>query len=337
MTYTIVNNSAVLFFNNKMHTVDGNHPHFDEITKLLKDSTHNDQRIIELVQPVKIIENIGNGFGVDENENLMFKDLVIHNLFAKKVIKLYRENLPYTNLIKFLEKIHAVGTSYSIDQLYNFLERYHFPITEDGNFICYKGVKGDFTSVHSGAGMVYYPGMALPVFFENSYLPNLIGTTVAVERESVDTNPDKHCSHGLHCGAAEYARGFAPTLLLVEVNPADVVSVPNDYNFQKIRVCKYKVVAEHLDAEEIEDEYYSGQGRLGGDAHVIKVYKFIENSLDMLSKKYSRKSRVDSLTLNTLKQFAVVHDIDLVHDLGKLQTQTTVYRYQIDKVLNDYL
>jgi hypothetical protein len=31
----------------------------------------------------------------------------------------------------------------------------------------------------------------------------------------------------------------------VEINPADVVSIPTDCNFQKLRTCKYKVVAEH--------------------------------------------------------------------------------------------
>jgi hypothetical protein len=33
--------------------------------------------------------------------------------------------------------------------------------------------------------------------------------------------------------------------VLVEIDPADVVSIPTDCNFQKLRTCRYKVVAEY--------------------------------------------------------------------------------------------
>lgn len=38
---------------------------------------------------------------------------------------------------------------------------------------------------------------------------------------------------------------------MVEINPKDVVSVPKDYNFAKLRTCKYVVIANATDA--IED------------------------------------------------------------------------------------
>ena len=44
-----------------------------------------------------------------------------------------------------------------------------------------------------------------------------------------------------------YAQSFASgddKLLDVEVDPSDVVAVPTDYNGTKMRVCKFKVVAE---------------------------------------------------------------------------------------------
>ena len=34
-------------------------------------------------------------------------------------------------------------------------------------------------------------------------------------------------------------------MMLVEINPADVVSIPTDCQFQKLRTCKYKVVGEY--------------------------------------------------------------------------------------------
>jgi hypothetical protein len=39
---------------------------------------------------------------------------------------------------------------------------------------------------------------------------------------------------------------------VVEVNPANVVAVPYDYNFSKMRVCEYKVLTE-IEPKEIPD------------------------------------------------------------------------------------
>jgi hypothetical protein len=46
----------------------------------------------------------------------------------------------------------------------------------------------------------------------------------------------------------DYAKNFMDRdghLMLVEINPADVVSIPTDCQFQKLRTCKYKVVGEY--------------------------------------------------------------------------------------------
>ena len=50
---------------------------------------------------------------------------------------------------------------------------------------------------------------------------------------------------GFHAGSLDYAEGFGRggNLMIVEINPADVVSVPNDSDCQKLRTCKYKVVS----------------------------------------------------------------------------------------------
>jgi uncharacterized protein YhaN len=47
-------------------------------------------------------------------------------------------------------------------------------------------------------------------------------------------------------------------LLVVEIDPADVVSIPTDCHFQKLRTCKYKVTQEYevtLDENKIQDSH----------------------------------------------------------------------------------
>jgi hypothetical protein len=70
---------------------------------------------------------------------------------------------------------------------------------------------------------------------------------IETERRQVDDNTHAECSYGLHVGSHQYASGFRGAngrLLIVKVNPRDVVSVPSDGAAQKIRTCRYEVVAE---------------------------------------------------------------------------------------------
>jgi hypothetical protein len=79
---------------------------------------------------------------------------------------------------------------------------------------------------------------------------------VTMDRSKVDDDPQHTCSSGLHVCADEYLKGYATgsdnRTLVVEVNPADVVAVPYDYNFSKMRVCRYKVLAQ-IEPKEIPD------------------------------------------------------------------------------------
>ena len=75
-----------------------------------------------------------------------------------------------------------------------------------------------------------------------------------MDRDSVDADSSVTCSHGLHVAAFEYAHRHGRTLVAVKVNPVDVVSIPFDYNGQKMRVCRYKVL--EVIGEEIKESLY---------------------------------------------------------------------------------
>ena len=104
------------------------------------------------------------------------------------------------------------------------------PLTPNGNFLAYKGVTSDFKDHYSGK-------------FDNN-----VGSVLEMRRNGVCDDSHMGCSSGFHAGSYEYAKGYASGgghLLLVEINPADVVSVPHDCSCQKLRTSKYKVVAVH--------------------------------------------------------------------------------------------
>ena len=66
-------------------------------------------------------------------------------------------------------------------------------------------------------------------------------------RNAVCDDANIGCSYGFHAGSLEYAKGYGSGghLMVVEIDPRDVVSVPLDCDQQKLRTAKYKVVSHY--------------------------------------------------------------------------------------------
>lgn len=145
------------------------------------------------------------------------------------------------SLVNFAKRLYNNPSRKSRDQLYNFINVNGVTIDEDGFIIGYKGVTtvdGNYVSIHSG------PGTVNDVEFVNAQLPNNVGDVVTLNRRLIDDDSNRGCSVGLHVGTYEYASAFGNGVTLtVKVDPADVVSVPNDCSFQKVRVSRYEVLA----------------------------------------------------------------------------------------------
>jgi len=134
-----------------------------------------------------------------------------------------------------------------VDELYGFLEKNNLPITPDGHFLAYKKVRNDFLDIHSGT------------------MDNSPGTVVEMERFKVDDNKDQTCSTGLHFCGMSYLGHFgsgSDRTVIVKIDPADVVSIPSDYNGAKGRACRYEVIGElNVDPGEAFDRSVQSNAR----------------------------------------------------------------------------
>jgi hypothetical protein len=76
-------------------------------------------------------------------------------------------------------------------------------------------------------------------------------------RSKVDDDPESTCSTGLHVCSFEYLRSFGgQRTMLCQVDPADVVSVPIDYQNTKVRVCRLTVVKEVANPKPLDTGVY---------------------------------------------------------------------------------
>jgi len=184
------------------------------------------------------------------------EDEELPSAIAAKLRSLHTDGHDIAHVVNFWNRVKENPSNRSIEQLLTFLEYKELPITTDGYIIAYKGVKADHYSSHGNLKTKVLQGTV----DEDGRILNDVGSTIEVRRRDVDDNPNAHCSHGLHAGSHSYASGFAPILLTVKIDPVDVVSVPVDCDCQKVRVCKYEVVALKEDKLEIEQSLTDEEG-----------------------------------------------------------------------------
>ena len=162
--------------------------------------------------------------------NLYVFDEPVHSTLATRVLSFLEAGLDCVHLFKFILKLNLNPSKRAVDELYTFLEHRALPITDNGNFLAYKAVRDDYSDKYTGKFI------------------NTIDAVLEMPRNKVDDDKNVGCSYGFHAGTVEYAKDFMGReghLMIVEINPADVVSIPTDCQFQKLRTCKYKVVGEY--------------------------------------------------------------------------------------------
>ena len=162
--------------------------------------------------------------------NLYVFDEPVHSTLANRVLSFLEAGLDCVHLFKFILKLNRNPSKRAVDELYTFLEHRALPITDNGNFLAYKAVREDYTDKYTGKFL------------------NTIDAVLEMPRNKVDDDKNVGCSYGFHAGTVEYAKDFMGReghLMIVEINPADVVSIPTDCQFQKLRTSKYKVVGEY--------------------------------------------------------------------------------------------
>jgi hypothetical protein len=255
-------------FKGKSSTLAVNTEKYKKADALLK--AGKEKELIDLLYTHNRIQNLTKGeFTVDSKAKTITETTTnekLHPVLAKKLVNFSFNNHHYNAFKNFLKNVNLNPDPSSVEQLYHFLEHNHFPITSDGCFLAYKSVlkkENDKKLVDHHTGK-----------FDNS-----IGQTVKMLRENCDSRRDVTCSYGLHVAAFTYAHDFRgnSTIIEVKVNPKDVVSVPNDYNNQKMRVCEYYVIKEG--SSEIKQSYLSQKYIAGKVDYKDKEKSTIDESM----------------------------------------------------------
>jgi hypothetical protein len=213
-----------------------------------------------------------------KNGSLYFDGDLLDNAISKHIARMIQQgDDAYHSFVRFLENLALNPSGRARRELFAWVNQANLTITADGRFLAYKGVQNvaDNLSVTRGVETVWVNGVE-----HVGYIPNPIGAIVEMARSEVDDNKNTACSRGLHAGTHSYANGFGSKLLLVAINPRDVVSVPKDASFRKLRICRYEVL--ELGSSQIEDTTYQGSHRWDGEPLATSDSEDDEDTIPLL-------------------------------------------------------
>lgn len=230
MTFPFIlqGNNVTVVIGNKPHTISRTHITYQKVVDAIKQGDW--QKVQDLIEPKKVVLNYGKGNVSVQGDQLFWKGKPMNNGLATRMIAMLQDEFPIEPLVNFMENLMTNPSKRAVDELYGFLEKNSLPITPDGHFLAYKKVRSDYLDIHSGT------------------MDNSPGKIVEMERNEVDDNKDRTCSSGLHFCSQDYlphfGNGSDNRVVIVKINPRDVVSIPSDYNNAKGRACRYEVVGE---------------------------------------------------------------------------------------------
>lgn len=239
-SHLITDSGIVLFHDSKHYAVSNDHRHYNQIKEAL---------VNELYEEAILLMNARNAvkqFLTDDERFTLENDVIVldgrafSGAVTDKVLTMIESGNKAAPLFKFLENVRSNPSRSAQEELLLFCVANNFMITDDGCILAYKSVRGDYTDIHSGT------------------VRNAVGDTPRMERNDVDDRRNVTCSSGFHFAAYGYASTWAGPidgvnrkLMLMKVNPRDVVSIPNDYHNQKGRCCYYEVIDEIVSGEAI--------------------------------------------------------------------------------------
>lgn len=244
--------TLTVFHDGQPLVANDEHPNWERILKGVV--VDDDPSVVELFDITKTVAEKFQRLGqrvTAANNRIYFDGDEVNNALSKKIMEFVEAGVDdWVPLVKFMEKVFDNPEEHSREQLFDWLTNHAFSINEDGDILGYKGVQYNkdhldsghlYSSITSGTNKVTVDDVVY-----TGRVPQSVGSVVEMARSEVGFDPSTGCAAGLHVANYRYASTWTTIakVLLVAVSPRDVVSVPTESNWEKVRVNRYRVVEE---------------------------------------------------------------------------------------------
>lgn len=273
INYILGADSITVFVRGKSYTINKQARTFDLVLSAVK--SNDEQGVFNAVNIKDTIVTALKAKSGDiriEGNQIFFNNREVTGVIASRIFEVIRLGLDVQPMVKFLENLMTNPSKRAVDEAFGFIEACSLPITPDGHFLAYKRVGEDYKDMHSRTVLnkpyeffdeedqKYVSG---PQGRKGEVTTSIIEgvTTVSMPRNLVNEDRDQTCSEGLHFCSYDYLNHFGgERIVVLKINPADIVSIPSDYSNSKGRCSKYQVVDEldvenNLPVKPIQDGY----------------------------------------------------------------------------------
>lgn len=282
--FIVQGTNVTVVIDGKPHTVAKAHPTYQKVVDAIKAGEWD--KVKQIIDPVKVVLNYGKGNVSIQGDKLFWKGEPFAGVLATRMIAMLEDGFSIEPMVNFMENLMTNPSKRAVTELYGFLEKNNLPLTPDGHFLAYKKVRRDFKDIHSGT------------------MDNSPGTIVEMERNQVDDNKDVTCSTGLHFCGLSYLPHFGGSdsrIVIVKINPRDVVSIPSDYNGAKGRACRYEVIGEMgVSAEDAFDKPV--QTNANGTTTVSAAKPAVDPRVAGLPQEYDKNGNPLSMTWDAVRK-----------------------------------
>jgi hypothetical protein len=265
-SFIITDSGVSMLIHSKPYVVSNGHENFEAIMDALRKKDFDVipgliSKLVAVADKLETLQSTNDDIIVDLQGGIVTcQGTELPSTLAKRMIRMVEEGFDIAPLRMFITNLFGNPSNSTIQDLYTFLEYGQLPITEDGFFVAYKKINLNWTDCHTGevlnqpASTMHAPELAALILNPKragkvtTCIDKNGETEVSMLRRHVDDRSEQTCSSGLHFCSFEYLRSFSGArVVAVKINPADVVSIPVDYNNTKGRCSKYVVMHEITD------------------------------------------------------------------------------------------
>lgn len=248
-TYTISNDSVTVVCNGVPHTVREGASNYTSLrsavlwaAQVTENNSPREEVITEAwaevekhLTPKLSIETWAKGLFSVQGEAVFYNGKALPSELNSRIFAMAGAGESPEPLFRFWERLQKNPSYRSVNSLWPFLRHAGIPLTEDGCILAYKGVNRDYTSKYGvdSDKIDYHPG-----------------NKPKMPRNEVSDDPETPCHAGIHVGSLSYAKEYASSdgrVIICKVAPENVVCVPKDKSWQKMRTCEVEVVGHYGD------------------------------------------------------------------------------------------
>ncbi len=299
-SFLITPTGVTAFINGDHFAVPVDHPNFSRIGDALRAGKGDEA--LELID----VRSTVRKFILSDRSFALVNDLITLNGDAfsapvtDKVLDLINDGNAPEPLFNFLRKVRLNPSKTAQDELLLFCVANGFMIDSTGDIVAYKSVRDNYNDIHSNT------------------VANIVGKTVTMPRHKVDDDRDRTCSYGLHFASYEYASTWAgqdnKRLMVLGVNPKNVVSIPSDYDNQKGRCSEYTVLAELAGFGKLPKKAVYDTTDFASTKSARQIAAEAAESLDKFERSIARKFELQDELQNEIDDLNVT--IGSIQELG---------------------